>query len=161
VRTRTASYAQQAMRIVDMSDGPGWTYGVGTTTINNERYVSVMDIIADNYEKLLKEGVRVEDARGILPTNIHTNINMAINMRNWVNLVRKRASARVQDEYHRVVDQMVIEVEKIYPWIYLFVKNDELKARKDLQNMIYDNNKLTSEEKVDMVKKLDIIIKDV
>ena len=157
VRTRTASYAQQAMRIVIMD---GWTYSTGPTVEGNGTYKATMDTIAANYEILIKDGASTEDARGILPTNIHTNINMSINMRNWVNLVRKRGSIRVQDEYNKVVEKMVMEVEKVYPWIYMFVKNDELKARKDLQNMIWENKSLTPEEKLNMVKKLDIIISD-
>jgi thymidylate synthase ThyX len=82
---------------------------------------------------------------------------MFVNMCNFINLVRKRVSRRVQDEYRNVMDAMIIEVEKVYPWFYLFYKNDAFKARKDLQDIIFENKKLSSEEKLDMVKKLDII----
>jgi flavin-dependent thymidylate synthase len=157
VRTRTASYAQQAMRIVDMTD---FKYDTGPSVLDNGTYKATMETIAANYKIMIDDGVRTEDARGVLPTNILTNINMSINMRNWINLIRKRSSARVQDEYHRVINQMIMEVEKVYPWIYLFVKNDPLKARIDLQDMIYENPNLSSEEKINMVKKLDIVIKD-
>lgn len=161
VRTRTASYAQQAMRIVNMDK---WTYDIGLTIKGNATretvYNYAMRCIDSCYQELLQQGVAVEDARGVLPTNIHTNICVSINMRNWINLIRKRSSARIQNEYRKVVDQMIIAVEKVYPWIHIFVKNDELKARSDLQEMIYANKSLTSEEKVNMVKKLDIIIKD-
>jgi hypothetical protein len=51
-------------------------------------------------------------------------------------------------------------VEKVYPWFYLFYKNDAFKARKDLQDLIYENGKLDAEEKVNMVKKLDIMMPD-
>lgn len=164
VRTRTASYAQQAMRIVDMSEGPGWTYGEGNTIANDSHrkavYKNAMADVARAYQDLLKLGATNEDARGVLPTNIHTNINMSINMRNFINLVRKRSSARVQDEYRNVMDLMTIEVEKVYPWFYMFYKNDQFKARKDLQEMIFDNKTLTFEEKTNMVKKLDIMMPD-
>ena len=161
VRTRTASYAQQAMRIVDMSD---FEYATGPSITNNKlvrgTYDNTMANAAECYKHLIECGVKSEDARGVLPTNILTNINMSINMRNFINLVRKRGSLRVQDEYRNVCDAMTIEVEKVYPWFYLFYKNDEFKARKDLQNMINENGKLTLEEKTDMIKKLDIMIKD-
>jgi flavin-dependent thymidylate synthase len=162
VRTRTASYAQQAMRVVNMS---GFSYDTPDKFKGNRQleaiYTNTMADISRGYQSLVKLGAENEDARGVLPTNVLTNINMSINMRNWINLIRKRSSARIQNEYRHVVEQMIIEVEKVYPWIYIFVKNDELKARKDLQDMIYANEKLTTEEKVNMVKKLDIIIKDV
>lgn len=158
VRTRTASYAQQTMRILKMQK---WKYGTGPTIKGNvDRevvYDYVMRTIDTGYQELLEQGTAVEDARGILPTNILTNICMSINMRNFINLTRKRVSIRVQNEYRQVMDQMVIEIEKQYPWFYIFYKNDNVKARKDLQNMIYDNSKLSSEEKTEMIKKLDII----
>ena len=157
VRTRTASYAQQTMRTVPME---GWTYETGPSVQNNERYKSIMDIIADNYQKLIKEGARVEDARGILPTNIHTNINMSINMRNFINFSRKRASIRVQDEHTKVVDAMVREIEAVYPWFHIFYKNDEMQAMRELQNIIMES-KLTHEEKVIIWKKIDLLKKEV
>jgi flavin-dependent thymidylate synthase len=157
VRTRHASYAQQAMRIVEMKD---FEYATGPTLTGQYKgmYDDIMKDIAETYEFLIDTAeVAPEDARGILPTNILTNICMHINMRNFINLTRKRVSKRVQDEYRSVLDAMIMEVEKVYPWFYLFYKNDGFKARIDLQNMIYENKNLSSEEKVDMVKKLDII----
>jgi flavin-dependent thymidylate synthase len=160
-RTRTASYAIQTTRLVDMRD---FKYDTGPSIKGNiDRevvYDYTMRTINHAYKELIKQGAEIEDARGVLPLNVYSNINMSINLRNWVNLVRKRESIRVQTPYRKMVDMMVMEVEKVYPWIYLFVKNDELKARKDLQQMIYDNNKLSGEEKTAMIKKLDIIIKD-
>jgi flavin-dependent thymidylate synthase len=158
VRTRHASYAQQAMRIVEMTD---FEYATGNTIANDRHmqvvYDNAMKNISRTYKDLIKLGAANEDARGVLPTNILTNICMHINMRNFVNLTRKRVSRRVQDEYRNVLDAAIIQVEKTYPWFYLFYKNDAFKARKDLQDMIYENKSLTFEEKTNMVKKLDII----
>jgi flavin-dependent thymidylate synthase len=157
VRTRQASYAQQTMRVLEMDK---WTYETGPTIKGNSDreviYNYAMRTIDTCYKELLKNGVKIEDARGVLPTNVHTNICMSINMRNFIALSRKRVSARVQDEYHRVMDAALIEIEKIYPWFYLFYKNDEMKAYTDLQNMIMESN-LTPLEKTEMYKKLDII----
>jgi flavin-dependent thymidylate synthase len=161
VRTRTASYAQQTMRILELKD---WSYGTGPSIMQNnklkEKYDLVMQLVGSTYDGLIKDGAYVEDARGVLPTNIHTNICMSINMRNFINMARKRASVRVQNEYRHVMDAMVIEVEKVYPWFYIFYKNDEMQARKDLQDLIWDNKKLIYEEQVEMIKKLDIIMKE-
>jgi|HubBroStandDraft_5_1064220.scaffolds.fasta_scaffold44044_2 flavin-dependent thymidylate synthase len=157
VRTRQASYAQQTMRVLKMQK---WTYGTGPTIKGNTDretiYDYVMRTIDTGYNELIEQGAAIEDARGILPTNIMTNICMSINMRNFINLTRKRVSIRVQNEYRQVMDHMVMEIEKVYPWFYIFYKNDEIKARKDLQNLIYDS-KLSPEEKTEMIKKLDII----
>jgi flavin-dependent thymidylate synthase len=158
VRTRTASYAQQTMRVLKMDK---WTYGTGPSikgNVDNEVvYDYAMRTIDHCYKELLERGVAIEDARGVLPTNIHTNICMSINMRNFITLTRKRASLRVQKEYRDVMDAMVIQIEDIYPWFYIFYKNDEMKAYRDLQDMINDNKNLTPEEKIEIYKKLDII----
>lgn len=82
---------------------------------------------------------------------------MKIDMRNFITLARKRTSGRVQNEYRRVMELSVIEIEKIYPWFHIFYKNDEMKAYKDLIDMIMDNKSLTSDEKTNMYKKIDII----
>jgi thymidylate synthase (FAD) len=159
VRTRHASYAQQTQRILNMSNFKYRT-GPSLNGANKEMYEHTMGEIKDTYEDLVdSKEADIEDIRGILPTDIFTNITISINFRNFVNLVRKRSSGRVGGEYRQVLDQMVIAVEKIYPWAYLFIKNDELKARKDLQNMIYES-KLDDTTKTAMVKKLDLIMKD-
>lgn len=163
VRTRNASYAQQAMRIVNISEkfeySTGWT--IKSRPVCDTIYSETMDYIHKSYEELIKNGSSVEDARGILPTNILTNINMKIDMRNLINLIWKRSSLRVQDEYRKVLDQMLIEVEKVYSWFYIFVKKDELQAFKDLSELINDNKNLTSEEKLAMFKKLDLMHKEI
>jgi flavin-dependent thymidylate synthase len=161
-RTRTASYAIQTTRLLDMRN---FKYDIPHAIANDKTivgaYKNTMENTAMCYKFLVDDAkIETEDARGILPLNMYSNINMSINMRNWINLVRKRESIRVQTEYRKVLDHMVMAVEKVYPWIYLFVKNDEMKARKDLQNMIYENDKLSAEEKTAMVKKLDIIMKE-
>jgi flavin-dependent thymidylate synthase len=156
VRTRTASYAQQSLRVVKVED---FSYGTGPSfdRLTIGAYKNTMDNSFQCYKHLIDSGVTVEDARGVLPMNTHTNICMTINMRNFISLARKRASLRAQKEYRDVLDAMVIAVEDVYDWFYIFYKNDEIKAYKDLQLMVEESQKLTHEEKIEIYKKLDII----
>lgn len=160
VRTRHASYAQQTLRVLDVSEGYGWEYSTGPSIeankIAKKAYDETMTAIDLTYKLMIAHGVKVEDARGILPTNILTNLCIKIDMRNFINLARKRQSMRVQDEFRRIVDLMIIEVEKVYPWFYLFYKNDQMKAFNDL-SIIVQESKLTADEKTAIYKKLDII----
>jgi flavin-dependent thymidylate synthase len=157
-RTRLAVYAIQTLRIVNVKR---WEYETGPSikgaVDRSEVYDSTMKMIDHAYKELIKLGAEVEDARGILPLNIKTNMCMKIDMRNFITLSRKRTSGRVQNEYRRVMEAAVIEIEKIYPWFHIFYKNDEMKAYRDLIDMIMDNKSLTSEEKTNMYKKIDII----
>jgi flavin-dependent thymidylate synthase len=156
VRTRQASYAQQSLRVVKIED---FSYGTGSSIgrLTKGAYDNTMNNSFQCYKHLIEAGVNIEDARGVLPINTHTNICMSINMRNFITLTRKRASLRVQKEYRDVMDACVIQIEDVYPWFYIFYKNDEMKAYKDLQETIEQSKGLTSEEKIAIYKKLDII----
>jgi flavin-dependent thymidylate synthase len=138
VRTRNASYAQQAMRIVDMSEG--FEYGTGPTITASEPlshlYDSGMQFIQNTYADLVQGGAATEDARGILPTNILTNICVKINMRAFVDLCRKRASGRVQQEYRDVLAAMRAAALGVHPWLELFLSRTFDKAAMELNDLI-------------------------
>lgn len=128
VRTRTASYAQQAMRVVDMTD---FEYHIGPSIkdkFQRGQYENTMHYINGAYRMLIGMGVKPEDARGILPTDILTNIVMKMNLRTLSELVLKRKSARVQGEYAEVLAQMITETEKVWPWAKMFIEPKALPA---------------------------------
>jgi flavin-dependent thymidylate synthase len=150
VRTRTASFAQQTMRVLDVSSGPGWEYATGPTIAGNEKreslYKNEMEMVDSAYKLLIKDGAAIEDARGILPTNILTNIVMGCNMRTFVELVRKRSSPRTQGEYRNVLEAMKKSVHEVHPWIDLFIARTADAAMHDLDaeiNGIEDSAKRT------------------
>lgn len=139
VRTRTASFAQQTMRVLHVE---GWGYGIGPSIKIRStlmgKYQAAMANIADIYDDLIKDGASVEDARGVLPTNIHTNIVMKLNMRNFVELVRKRSGLRVQGEYRDVLEGMKSQVLAVHPWVAIFMDRTFDRAAKDLDEEIAD-----------------------
>lgn len=161
VRTRAASFAQQTMRVLDVSEGPGWTYGTGPTIEQSPElkriYDNMMEEIADTYRELINFGATIEDARGVLPTNIHTNIVMKINMRNFVDLVRKRSSPRVQGEYRAVLDGMKSAVAGVHPWINKFIDRTFENAARELDALIADLKTRDPEQATQMLKLVDIL----
>lgn len=123
VRTRAASYAQQSMRVLDLSAGFSYVY-----TNNNYRNPAAMQVIDDvcevirmGYRKLIEMGQPPEDARGILPTNIATNIVCDFNLRTLSELVKSRSGGRTQDEYQAVVAGMAEAVLAVHPWAERFL----------------------------------------
>lgn len=137
VRSRQFSFAQQTMRVLNVK---GWDYYTGPT-IDNETnlrglYNMTMVDIADTYDALIKGGAAIEDARGVLPTNILTNIVGSCNMRTFVELVRKRSSPRTQEEYRAVLDAMKTAVRKVWPWIDYFIDRTFERAASDLDQQI-------------------------
>lgn len=140
VRSRQFSFAQQTMRVLDVSTGPGWSFHRGPTIENDDErlyhYDNAMLGIDKAYKEQIAAGAAIEDARGLLPTNILTNIVGKCNMRTFVELVRKRSSPRTQSEYRDVLEAMKAEVRRVHPWIDLFIDRNIDKAIADLQDMI-------------------------
>jgi flavin-dependent thymidylate synthase len=160
VRTRTGSYAQQAQRINVMDQ---FTYETGPTILAEQglknEYDNMMRQIQDAYNWLIKMGAKPEDARGLLPTNIHTNIIAQFNLRALSDLVRKRWTARVQDEYRSMVVAMVEEVLKVHPWADKFLIPDKVAVAQELENEI---TVIVShpEDRMKMYKLIDLLRKD-
>jgi thymidylate synthase (FAD) len=122
VRTRSGSYAQQTMRVLEMGE---FDY---VHTRRNAADVNAMAIIhrtnaviKEAYNELLRIGQPPEDARGILPTNISTNIVAKFNLRSFVDLAKSRSGGRTQGEYRDVVGKMVDEVLTVHPWAEKFI----------------------------------------
>jgi flavin-dependent thymidylate synthase len=122
VRTRAGSYAQQTMRVLDMGK-----YDYVYTDRNKADQVSMAIIDKTNryiqgaYSTLIQSGVAPEDARGILPTNIATNIVCKFNLRTFSELCASRTGGRTQNEYQRVVNAMADAVLAVHPWAERFL----------------------------------------
>lgn len=122
VRTRAASYAQQTMRVLEMGE---FDYVFTDKNMEDQTaYASIellLQHIKKTYNHLIKIGQPPEDARGILPTNIATNIVCKFNLRTFVDLAKSRTGGRTQGEYQKVINAMVDEVLKVHPWAEKFL----------------------------------------
>jgi flavin-dependent thymidylate synthase len=128
VRTRVGvSFAQQAMRVADMSDfGYETPKAIKDDPLALREWVRVMEEIKLGYGALRLRGIAAQDARGLLPTNIHTNILVKMNLRTLADLVGKRENLRAQGEYSDVVRLMTKEALIAMPWIYRFLYPERL-----------------------------------
>jgi len=172
VRTRTGSYAQQTMRVLNVN---GWTYGTGPTIEGDTEigvmgtppaqvkspgdgqrlYHDTMATLAATYDELIDHGIKIEDARGILPTNIHTNIVAKFSLRTLADTARKRASGRTQGEYREVMNAMLAEVKRVHPWSELFLERTFDRAAADLEEAIRNEIGWTDLERIKAIKLLD------
>jgi flavin-dependent thymidylate synthase len=122
VRSRQGSYAQQTMRVLNMGE---YDY-VHTDRVKADVQArSIVDIVNENirlgYNKLIELGLPAEDARGLLPTNISTNIVAKFNLRAFVDLAKSRTGGRTQSEYQKVMNAMVDAVLAVHPWAEKFL----------------------------------------
>jgi flavin-dependent thymidylate synthase len=161
VRTRPGSYAQQTMRILDVT---GWQYESGPTIREEKRrlqiYDDCMSKINNCYGDLIDMGANVEDARGVLPTNIHTNIVCGFNLRTLAEMALKRSGTRTQGEYREVLGEMISEVSRVHPWAEIFFKSTKNQSAKSLDTLInemHSNGKLTDLERVCYLKDVDYL----
>lgn len=122
VRSRQGSYAQQTMRVLNMGE---YDYVYTDRVLADVRARGLVDIINENirlaYNQLVELGLPAEDARGILPTNISTNIVAKFNLRAFVDLAKSRTGGRTQNEYQKVMNAMVDEVLRVHPWADKFL----------------------------------------
>ena len=131
VRTRQASYAQQSLRVVSKS---GFDYVVPERLKQPENrdalitYRKAMEQIDAHYNILLGMGVPVEDARGILPTNICTKIVAKFNLRTLHETAKSRLSPRAQHEMRQTFKLMVEQVVTVHPWAKPFLEPTEWSA---------------------------------
>ena len=120
-RTRQSAYSIQSLRIVDVgSFADEGRYTKSKKLLANaeasERYDKFMKLAQQEYAELLKLGCPVEDARGVLPLNIHSPITMSIDLRSLYHMLELRFCYNTQEEYREVAEKMRAEIsEKIHP----------------------------------------------
>lgn len=116
VRTRNASYQQQSMRTVEAR---GFNF---IRPIDDVDYDSLMTMSIESYEALLDKGIHAQDARNVLPTGIHTEITMKVDLRNLSQMAEIRLCKRTQGEYQSVFKQMIGKVLEAHPWAETLLK---------------------------------------
>lgn len=111
------SFAQQSQRAVDMT---GFEYITGPSIDEvpdlDEEYDGVMRHLSIQYARLIKGGAAVHDARGILPTNISTNIIFKANLRTLHEMALKRLCVKAQGEFQDVFRAIRTAVVREHPW---------------------------------------------
>jgi len=107
------SFAQQAQRVVDMTD---FEYLATGDCEGNEVYSGIMAHISEGYHILIEDGVKPQDARGVLPTNVLTNILMKVNLRTLSGLLNIRLCVKAQGEFQGVARRLREEVLMVHPW---------------------------------------------
>lgn len=160
VRTRHGSYAQQTMRMVNMDQ---FTYVTGPTIMEDQKakfvYDRCMGAISEAYSDLIKLGIPPEDARGILPTNICTNIVAKFNLRTLSEMCKSRTGGRTQDEYRRVINGMADAAMAVYPWLEQFLFPKGRAAFDNLEKLAAHVKKTDPALAIDALKDIDALRK--
>jgi len=117
VRTRTGAYAQESQRTIDASDN-GVLRPENVTPVWDE----AVGVMMGAYSGMLADGVPIQDARGILPTNITTSIICKFSLRTLSDMAKVRLCVRTQGEYQEVFRAMREEVLRVHAWAEDFIQ---------------------------------------
>ena len=129
-RTRQASYAMQSQRVTDMS---GVTFHIPDSVKDKDAYNNSLGAGIESYRQLVEDGESMEDARGVLPMNVHCNLVAKYNLRTLADLLPARTSYRAQGEYNEVARQMRAAIIEMWPWATMFFQ-----PRNSIANEILD-----------------------
>lgn len=122
VRTRTGSYAQQTHRAIDARGtdviAPDGIKGTPLQEVWDRGVSNAMDF----YGELIDAGAAIQDARGLLPTNVETAITAKFNLRTLHDMAKLRLCTRTQGEYQDVFRAMRAAVIAVDPWAAEFLE---------------------------------------
>lgn len=137
VRTRHASYAQQTQQVlrIDASSVERPKRFIEDESLRILWDETVAEV-ADAYDAMLNAGATVEEARGILPTNVHTNIVVKMNLRTVSEVFGARIGPRNLGEYSEVARRMRDLILGVHPWADVFLDSDRLRYMEELDRIL-------------------------
>ncbi len=122
VRHRLASYSQRSQRYVKETDPqyviPPSIQSMKTNATAIHIYNNCMQQCWEAYNKLLKMGIKGEDARFVLPNACHTEIFVTMNFRELRHFFHLRTSSHAQWEIRNVAKEMHNMIMTIAPNVF-------------------------------------------
>lgn len=134
VRHRLASYSQESTRYCDYNNGhvmfviPSWcdgfteglfeTFSVFPCDVAESQWASAMLDTENRYKTLRSLGWRPEQARGVLPNDLKTEIVMTCNLREWRHFFKLRTSDAAHPDMRSLARPLLEEFKNQIPVIF-------------------------------------------
>lgn len=128
-RHRIASYTQESQRYVNAENAKFIMPNSVLSSEGFEMYVDFMEQSRRIYSCLVKNGVKKEDARFVLPQAVTTRMMMTINFRALRNFLTLRLDVHAQWEVRKVAATMVAELYNVSPELVDTIFGDILKDK--------------------------------
>ncbi len=125
VRHRLASYSQESTRYADYSKekfGKEITvvkplfWGEGSAEYS--RWLEAMREVERGYMALIQLGARPEEARGVLPNSLKTEIVMTCNIREWRHVLNLRCSKSAHPQMREIMLPLLEELHEKIPVLF-------------------------------------------
>ena len=129
VRHRIASYSQESTRYCNYCND---RFGNELTFVepcffstdsendkkNKQIWLDSMETIEKNYNMLIENGARPEEARAILPNSLKTEIVVTMNLRSWRHFLKlrtgKTAHPQIKEISNMILDEFKAKVPSIF-----------------------------------------------
>jgi thymidylate synthase (FAD) len=121
VRHRFASFSQESTRYVKY-DGdmefiePYWKNDFIGAYVFWEK---LMQDIEDEYQSFLKDGLPLQAARGILPNDLKTEINITANLREWRTIFKLRCAKGAHPDMQKIMIPLRNELSEFLPGVFV------------------------------------------
>ena len=120
VRHRLASYAQQSQRHTKLTGHDWYVRPISFQDLG--WYDACMQTYMNMYNEAIANGVKLEDARYLLPNACHTELVMTINLRSLINFFEHRICSRAQMEIRELALLMYHKIRHLYPIVFKYYK---------------------------------------
>lgn len=129
VRHRIASYSQESTRYCNYCND---RFGNELTFIepcffssdseedkkNKQIWLDTMSMIEKNYNSLIENGAKPEEARAILPNSLKTEIVVTMNLRAWRHFFKLRTDKSAHPQIREIANQILDEFKQKLPTIF-------------------------------------------
>lgn len=129
VRHRIASYSQESTRYCNYCNDK---FGNELTFIepcffsidseedkkNKKIWLDTMAMIEKNYNMLIENGAKPEEARAILPNSLKTEIVVTMNLRAWRHFFKLRTDKSAHPQIREISDMILKELKEKLPTIF-------------------------------------------
>lgn len=119
VRHRPFSYAQESSRYVKYGDITVIKPMFDINTLSNETELQkynlwrhAMETTEQTYSKLLDLGAKPQEARGVLPNDLKTEINQTGRLESWVHFFKMRCDNAAHPQMREVAEQLYDQAAK-------------------------------------------------
>ena len=82
------------------------------------RWCNSMAASAMDYRDLLESGLRPEQARGVLPNDIKTEINISTNFREWLHIFELRDDSHADPCMRQIMNPFHNEIRHLIPIVF-------------------------------------------
>ena len=118
VRHRIASYSQESQRYCKYRDDVIFIDKPWDSKYLREAWEDGLKDAEYLYKNLLKDGVKPEDARSVLPNACKTELFATMNFRQWKHFLKLRLSKKAQPAIRELAESILTQLVDIAPTVF-------------------------------------------